>query len=136
MNPVTYHDLADLVLIVHTLYVAFVVFGLALIWYGRFCSWQWVRNPWFRTAHLAAIGVVVAQSWLGVDCPLTTLENSLRARAGDPTYETGFIAHWLHALLYYDAPPWAFTLGYTLFGLAVILSLVFVRPRSFRTACR
>ena len=29
-----------------------------------------------------AIAVVVAQSWLGVDCPLTTLESWLRAQAG------------------------------------------------------
>ena len=132
MNPATYHTLADLVLIVHVLYVAFVVFGLVLIWCGKFRRWKWVRNPWFRAAHLAAIGLVVVQSWLGMECPLTTLENSLRARAGDPSYEGGFIAHWLHALLYYDAPPWVFTLGYSLFGLAVVLSLVFIRPRPFR----
>src|SRR5579863_5719158 len=132
MNPGTYHALADLVLIVHVLYVAFVVFGLVLIWWGGFRGWSWVRNPWFRVAHLVAIGVVVVQSWLGMECPLTTLENSLRNRAGDPAYAGGFIAHWLHALLYYDAPPWVFTLGYSLFGLAVVMSLVFVRPRSFR----
>jgi hypothetical protein len=131
MNPGTYHALADLVLIVHVLYVAFVVFGLVLIWWGGFRGWNWVRNPWFRAAHLAAIGGVVAQSWLGMECPMTTLENSLRDRAGDPAYAGGFIAHWLHALLYYDAPSWVFTLGYSLFGLAVMLSLVVVRPRSF-----
>ena len=136
MSPRIYHILADLVLIVHTGYVAFVVFGLILIWCGRFRGWRWVCNPWFRAAHLLAIGVVVAQAWLGVDCPLTTLEDSLRHRAGDPTYEGGFIAHWLHALLYYNAPDWVFTLGYSLFGLAVLLSLVMVRPRSFRTSCQ
>lgn len=134
MSPGLYHAMADLVLIVHTMYVAFVVVGLILIWCGGFFSWRWVRNPWFRGAHLAAIGVVVAQAWLGVDCPLTTLENFLRDRAGDTPYTGGFIAHWLHALLYYDAPDWVFTLGYSLFGLAVIISLVYVRPRSFRPA--
>ena len=132
MSPRTYHTLADLVLIAHVGYVAFVVLGLVLIWCGRFRGWQWVRNPWFRGAHLTAIGVVVAQAWLGMDCPLTTLENFLRERAGDATYENCFIAHWLHALLYYDAPTWVFTLGYSLFGLAVVLSLVMIRPRSFR----
>ena len=132
MTPATYHALADLVLIVHVLYVAFVVFGLVFIWCGGFRGWSWVRNPWFRAAHLAAIGVVMAQSWLGMECPLTTLENSLRDRAGDPAYAGAFIAHWLHALLYYNAPPWVFTLGYSLFGLAVVMSLIFVRPRSFR----
>jgi hypothetical protein len=70
MTPATYHALADLVLIVHVLYVAFVVFGLVLIWYGGFRGWSWVRNPWFRAAHLATIGRVVAQSWLRMESPL------------------------------------------------------------------
>ncbi len=132
MKPGVYHALADLVLMLHVAYVAFVVFGLVLIWCGRLRGWQWVRNPWFRGAHLAAIGVVVAQAWLGGGCPLTTLGNFLRNKAGDTTYEGTFIAHWLHALLYYDAPTWVFTLGYSLFGLAVVVSLVMVRPRPFR----
>ncbi|HEV2692446.1 MAG TPA: hypothetical protein VG347_06075 [Verrucomicrobiae bacterium] len=42
MNPGTYHTLADLVLIVHVLYVAFVVFGLVLIWWGGFRGWSWI----------------------------------------------------------------------------------------------
>jgi hypothetical protein len=134
MNSGNYHALADLVLIVHVMYVAFVVFGLVLILWGGFRGWSWVRNPWFRAGHLAAIGGVVVQSWLGMNCPLTTLENSLRDRAGDPAYEGAFIAHWLHTLLYYDAPSWVFTLGYSLFGLAVVMSLVIVRPRSFLAA--
>ena len=92
MNPGTYHTLADLVLIVHVLYVALVVFGLVLIWWGGFRGWSWIRNLWFRSAHLAAIGGVVAQSWMGMECPMTTLENSLRDRAADPTYAGGFIA--------------------------------------------
>ena len=53
---------ADIVLFVHVMFVFFVVVGLLLIFVGLACGWQWVRNFWFRTIHLAAIGVVVLQS--------------------------------------------------------------------------
>ena len=123
-----YRFFADLVLLTHLAYVAFVVLGQALIMVGGLCRWQWVRNAWFRWAHLAAIGVVVAQSWLGIICPLTDWEMALREKAGDPTYEGTFIAHWLHQIMFFNAPPWVFTLGYTLFGLAVVASWWWIRP--------
>ena len=132
MDAGTYHALADLVLVTHIVFVAFVVVGLPLIWCGGWRGWKWIRNPWFRALHLAAIGLIVAQAWVGVVCPLTTLEMSLREKAGDATYQNTFIAHWLQQLLYYDAPPWMFVVGYTLFGLAVAGSWWKFRPRPFR----
>lgn len=128
-SPGTYHVAADLVLVTHVAFVAFVVGGLLLILGGGFCGWQWIRNPWFRVLHLAGIGLVIAQAWLGVDCPLTTLEMALRERAGDATYHSTFIAHWLQALLYYDAPAWVFVAGYTAFGLAMAGCWWRFRPR-------
>jgi multisubunit Na+/H+ antiporter MnhB subunit len=121
--------LADLVLLGHVLFVAFVVVGMALILIGGARGWGWVRGRRFRLAHLAAIGVVVALAWLGVLCPLTTLESHLRERAGEAAYEGGFLAHWLDRILYIDAPAWAFTLAYSIFGAAVIASWWWVRPR-------
>lgn len=122
---------ADALLITHVLFVAFVVFGLGLTLVGKFLAWKWVRNPWFRIAHLAAIGVVVLQSWLGSICPLTTWEMALRARAGDTTYSGSFVSHWLTTLLYYEAPMWVFTACYTVFAALVGGSWFWVRPRSF-----
>jgi hypothetical protein len=124
-----YHLLADGVLVTHIAFVGFVVIGLALILLGGLCGWSWVRHRWFRRAHLAAIGIVVVQAWLGVVCPLTTLEMHLRDKAGDATYQETFIAHWLHRLLFFNAPPWVFTLCYTAFAIAVIASWWLVRPR-------
>ena len=123
---------ADGLLLLHAAFVAFVVLGLLLIIAGRFRQWSWVRNPWFRLAHLVAIGIVVLQSWLGIVCPLTTWENALRARAGAATYSGAFIAHWVENLLYYRAPEWVFIVAYTAFGIAVIVSWFWVRPRPFR----
>lgn len=131
-REILYRLAADTVLGVHASFVVFVVVGLALILIGGAAGWRWVRNPWFRLAHLVAIGVVVAQAWLGVLCPLTTLEMSLRLRAGDAVYRGSFIAHWLEEALYLHAPPWAFTVAYTLFGLLVLASWLAVRPRPFR----
>jgi hypothetical protein len=120
---------ADLVLLLHTLLVAFIVVGLLLIIAGGFRHWQWVRHVWFRSAHLLAIAVVVLQSWLGLVCPLTSWEMSLRAHAGEQTYAGSFISHWLQALLYYEVAPWVFVFCYSLFGLLVLLSWFWVRPR-------
>ena len=114
-----YRLLADLVLTVHFGIVAFVVGGLVLVVVGNLRGWRFVNGWWFRLAHLAAIAVVVAQAWLGVACPLTTLESALRENAGEAGYETSFIEHWLTAILFYEAPPWVFTAAYTLFGLVV-----------------
>lgn len=128
----TYQILADLVLLTHIAFVAFMVIGLLLIFIGGCCGWRWIRNPWFRSLHLAGIGLVVVQTWLGMICPLTTWEMHLREKAGDATYAGDFIAHWLQRLLYYEAPPWVFTVAYTLFGLAVFGSWWRFRPRPFR----
>lgn len=119
LAPPVWQALADAVLVGHVAIVVFVVGGLVLIVAGNLAGWRWVNGPVFRLAHLAAIGIVVAEAWLGVVCPLTTLEMALRERAGVPAYGGSFIAHWLQRLLYYDAPAWVFTLAYTLFGAAV-----------------
>ena len=122
---------ADALLLTHVLFVIFVVFGLVLIFVGKMRNWGWVRNFRFRIAHLLAIGVVVLQSWLGVVCPLTIWEMDLRAKAGDAVYEGSFVTHWLSELLYYQAPPWAFVLCYTVFGALVLSSWFVVRPGKF-----
>jgi hypothetical protein len=114
-----YPLLANAVLLLHVAVVLFVVVGLVLIVAGNLLRWQWVNRLAFRAAHLAAILIVAAEAWLGVDCPLTTLEMSLRAKAGAATYAESFVQHWLQRLLYYDAPPWVFVLGYSVFALLV-----------------
>jgi hypothetical protein len=124
--------LADAVLVLHAAIVLFVVGGLAAVLLGNRLGWGWVNAPTFRFAHLAAIGVVVAQAWLGVVCPLTTLESALRARAGQSGYGSGFIAHWVGRLIYHDAPAWVFTALYTGFGSAVAAAWWRYPPRSGR----
>ena len=125
---------ADAILLAHVFFVAFVIFSLLLIFLGKFLSWAWILNPWFRLAHLFSTAVVVLQSWLGVICPLTAWEMALRSKAGDTVYAGSFISHWLETLLYYQAPAWVFIVCYSAFGLLVIVSWFWVRPRSLAQA--
>lgn len=131
LSPAAWLQLADLVLGLHVLFVAFVVLGLVLVLLGGWRHWRWVRNPWFRATHLLAIVFVVGQTWLDQVCPLTTLEMWLRARGGAAVYAGSFIGHWLQTLLYYQAHNWVFAVCYTLFALAVIAAWTWVRPRRF-----
>lgn len=124
-----YALLADAVLLLHFCFVVFVVIGLVLILTGAAMRWQWIRNGWFRLAHLVAICVVVAQAWLGQICPLTILEMWLRKQAGQAGYEGRFIQHWVGELLYYTAPPWIFVMLYTVFALLVLAAWWAFPPR-------
>ena len=123
-----YRIAADAILVIHALFVGFVIFGLVLVLIGAALRWQWVRNFWFRAAHLAAIGVVVLQSWLDRICPLTTWEMELRLLAGQTTYSDTFVSYWLQKLLFYEAPAWVFIVSYTLFGILVVASWILIPP--------
>ncbi len=120
--------LADLILVTHALFVAFVVLGLAAVLIGGYRRWTWVRNWWFRLGHLLAIAAVVAESWLGLVCPLTEWENLAREAAGGDAYAGAFIQHWLHRILFFDFAPWVFTTVYTAFGMLVLLAWLLVPP--------
>lgn len=127
-----YSHVADMVLLLHFAIVLFVVAGLLLIVVGNWFAWSWVNRWWFRALHLFAISVVVLESWLGIQCPLTTLENWLRMRAGLSAYQGSFIQHWVHSVMFYQAPGWVFALVYTLFALAVVAAWLRWPPHQFK----
>jgi Protein of Unknown function (DUF2784) len=121
--------LADLVVVLHAGLVGFITLGMAAILIGLALGRSWVRNFWFRATHLAAIVLVAAVSLAGTRCPLTVWENALRRQAGQATYPGAFLGYWVHRLIFFEAPDWAFTLGYTLFGLAVLAAFLLAPPR-------
>lgn len=123
-----YLAMANAVLILHVGIVFFIVVGLVLILAGGALGWRWVRNVWFRMAHLAAIVVVVLESWMGIVCPLTTLEQWLRVQAGQTAYSGDFIGYWLGRILFFQAEPWVFIALYSAFALLVAASWFMVRP--------
>lgn len=132
---VVYRMLADLLVLLHGSFVGFVVAGLPLVFAGRLRRWEWTRNFWFRLAHAAAILFVVLLTWLDVPCPLTLWENSLRERAGQARYPGDFIGYWMHELLFFDFPPLAFAVTYTLFGVAVVVAFCIAPPRWPTRSC-
>jgi polyferredoxin len=117
--------MADLLLAFHFVIAAFIAAGLPVVWAGGALGWGWVRNPWFRYAHLAAIAFVAAEALLGIACPLTVWEDLLR---GNLRAES-FVGRWVRRLLYYEAPPWAFTAAYLAWAAATLITLKIVPPR-------
>lgn len=124
-----YTLLAETTALVHFAYILFVIGGQLLLMIGWWRGWGWTRGLLFRLAHLAAMGFVVFEVWAGVACPLTVLENHFHARAGSSPYEAGFIAYWINELMYYTAPPWVFSLAYSLFFGLVLLTFIAYPPR-------
>ena len=116
---------ADLILIVHFLYVLFVVGSLPVIWIGAWLKLKFVANPWFRYLHLAAILFVVAESLLGAACPLTVWENNLRQMESD----VSFIQHWLHRIIFYQVSEAVLTAIYIAFATLVAMTFKWIPPR-------
>jgi hypothetical protein len=117
--------IADAILVVHFLIVLFNVGGLLLVWIGAPLGWRWIRNPWFRYAHLGAMGFVAAEALLGIACPLTVWEDALRGGARPES----FVGRWVRWLMFYQAPEWVFTVAYVAWALATLATLRFVPPR-------
>lgn len=122
--------LADIVVAIHFAYVLFALGGECLILIGGFLRWNWIRNTVFRILHLAAVLLVAAQFLLDKLCPLTSLENSLRAAAGQHVNEDiTFIGRIIRSIIFYDFPPWVFGLIYIGFGALVAISFILIPPR-------
>lgn len=81
---------ADLVLVMHFLFIAFALGGAALV-----LRWRWLAALQIPAAAWAAL--IEFRGWI---CPLTPLEQTLRRAAGETGYEGGFIEHYLEPVIY------------------------------------
>ena len=90
MSPVLASVLADLVLLAHFAFVAFVVAGGLLVL-------RWPRLAWAHVPAAVWGALIEFGGWI---CPLTPVENTLRAAAGERPYTGDFIAHYLMPVLY------------------------------------
>lgn len=124
-----YGFLADLMVAIHVGYVGYVVVGQLLIWLGWAMGWRFVRNFWFRTTHLLAIGVVAYEELMHIRCPLTVWEEHFRELAGQPITGETFLGRLMHSILFHDFQPWVFAAIYYTTLAVVLLTLVFCRPR-------
>jgi|SRR5689334_9473671 len=104
--------LADAIMLVHFLFVLFVIFGALLI----------LRWPWIVWVHAPALTWGAIVEIRGMVCPLTPLESRLRLLGGEPGYVQDFLAQWLLTVLY----PEYLTRGVQIAmgGLLLVLNLV------------
>ena len=117
---------ADALLVFHFAIAAFDIGGLIFVWIGAAAGWAWIRSPWFRYAHLGAIGFVAVEALLGHACPLTVWEDMLRGGVRPES----FVGRWVHRVLYYNAPEWVFAAAYGAWAAATVVTLVLVPARS------
>ena len=122
-----YRLLADGLVVVHVVFVGFVVLGGLLV----------LRWPWVAFAHLPAVAWGVVIEFAGWVCPLTPLENEAWEAGGGVAYQGDFIEHYLLPVLYpaelTRLVQCALGLGALLLNVAVY-ALVIARRRRGRTA--
>ena len=89
----TYRVLADLTVLLHLAFLVFVILGgLAVA--------RWPRVAWVHLPCVAWGAWIELAGWV---CPLTPLENRLRARGGEAGYASGFVEHYVLPVIYPDA---------------------------------
>ena len=107
-----YRIAADFIVILHFVFILFVVFGGLLV----------LRFTWLSLFHLPAAAWGVLIEFKGWICPLTPLENSLRLAAGETGYSSGFIQHYLVPVIYPEGltPVLQFAIGVFVIGINLI----------------
>ena len=126
-------QLADIVLVGHLAVALFVVLGQIMIVVGGIVGLTWVRNLWFRIAHLTTVTIIALETWFGAECPLTQLERALRVHSGQTVYEETFTEHWISSVLFFPAPAWLFILLHSGAALIVFGSLILIPPEACLT---
>lgn len=114
--------LADLILLLHLAFILFVVLGGLLVF----------RHAWVAWLHVPAVAWGVAVELMGWICPLTPLENRLRALAGQGGYDGDFIGAYLLAVIYPDGLTRDIQIGLGLGALLLNLLVygrLLARPR-------
>jgi len=119
-----YHLLSDLVLIIHLGFILFVLLGgfLAL-------RWRWLM--WLHIPSVMWAVWVEVMAWI---CPLTHLENALRQRAQQPSYDTSFVEQYLLPIIYPAqlTPQIQFILALVVIVINLIAYGLMIKKRSFR----
>lgn len=117
-----YRIVADVVVVIHALFVVFVVAG-------GFLVLRWPRMIWLHVPAAIWGALIEFMDW---PCPLTPLENHFRRLAGEGGYEGGFIEHYVLSLLYPETLPRyvQLTLGIGVIAInAVAYGLVIAKRR-------
>ena len=100
--------IADIVLMFHFAIIFFITFGFFLIPIGYSFGWGWIKNSKLRICHCGMMIFVTLETILGITCPLTLIENSLRGINDS----TSFISYWISQIIYWNFPTQFFIILY------------------------
>jgi hypothetical protein len=127
-----YKIFADIIVVLHFIWIIFMLLGFFLTIYGffrkEFFDW-WI----FRTLHLSGILFVGILTILRRFCPLTILENLSRARySPESTYPGSFIVHYIEKLVYPDVNQTLLRLGTVFVALFVLVVFIMIPPKKIK----
>lgn len=125
---------ANLLAVIHLAYFVFIVGGMAAILLAPSAGITWVRNPWFRIAHVLAIYFVLAEDVFGFQCPLNVLQWNARTAATGSTETATGVGGVLDYLLYHTVSGTVLNVMYGCFGVLVLALLWIVPPQWRRPA--
>ena len=103
--------LADIILVTHFGVIFFIISGFFVIPIGYKLNWKWITNKKLRLFHVGMMTFVTLETFLGVTCPLTTIENSIR----NDNQVDYFVSYWIKQVIYWDLPTIFFLIFYSLF---------------------
>lgn len=108
----------------HLVIIAFNVAGCILVPLGALLGWRWVREFWWRAAHLASLAIVALQALFERPCFLTIWQ----AKLANTDRVQPLIATWIDRLIYLPLPLWVFAAAYLAVFAYVVALWVWVRP--------
>ncbi len=115
-------NLADILMIIHLFWAAFMVIGLPL--------GLWLRSSVLRWVHFGGMVITAFIAVAGMYCPLTLWEETLRRGADRSfSFEGGFLAYHLSSILYPQIEPWILRSASLFWGALTVLAMVMVKPR-------
>ena len=124
--------MANVVAAAHIGYFLFVVGGVVAIVIGAVKRSEWIRSPWFRLAHLAAVYIVIIEDVFNIACPLNTIEWKFRSASDSVGEASSTAGRFLDYLLRQTIPGDVLHAMYWTLGVIVPILLLVV-PLRFRT---
>lgn len=125
---------ADAIIVLHFLYILFMLLGFLLTGYALFFREKFFDRWLFRSLHLLGIFYVVSLSILGKYCPLTILENELRLRYEVySVYSGSFIVHYLEKLVYPDVNPLVIQIPTVFLAMFTIVVFIIKPPKKIKS---
>lgn len=127
-----YKILADIIVIIHFIWILFMLWGFILTVRGFFKK-EFFDRWLFRILHLFGIAYVSLLAMMGKYCPLTLWENVLRAKYDlDLTYPGSFMIHYAERLVYPDINPLIIRIPTTFIAVFTVIVFIIRPPKRIK----